>query len=345
MKLHQFGILFIILAAVYLLGISYKKQLVVDMKREYERMNQCLETAVDDSAGALLSSTTGRTIIYSKNEAVNRFYGSLYSSLGITDQPMMQARIQQCTPIFIVTDEDGFYVLYSQVEENEKYSSMKKCWSEKYYFVYEDEYFVYRFTFGSIVTIYDKHHLVEDKTNQSIITLDYHQVNTAPEYASFRTKHPSHFLLNEHRYQLIRQHTIMEVLEKKMKYYINQHNYVVKQCGIEYECFLPETDNALYAREVDQYSILVLFQGYPLKDEKHYFNRFDFVGAKMRQKNAYYLEKRKWYLCYHKVDCPLIQSGQVKVDYNNPIFSEEDAAKHGAYGCKKCLPQSIPEPE
>jgi hypothetical protein len=265
------------------------------------------------------------------------FFNSLYASMGITDNPEKQGLLNNYVPVIAVTYEDGYYIYFSEeLKGSDNYMYTNKRWSEKFPYYYEDDDFIYSFTLTDKLTIYDKKNLLDTTKEQTVFTLDYHELSTAEEYAAFRAKRPGSFLLKDEDFYLIRKGTIINCIEKSLSYYCNKHNKIAQQLNITYNFALPVVDDSEWVRSIDNPSIVVLFQGYPYGDgSTDTYNRFAISGSNIKKDIVYYLEQKSWYYVYHKEGCSeLSKDGLVFLD--EPYYTVSDCAKKGAYACPYC---------
>ncbi|MFW5669157.1 MAG: hypothetical protein ACOCM4_07935, partial [Acetivibrio ethanolgignens] len=80
-----------------------------------------------------------------------------------------------------------------------------------------------------------------------------------------------------------------EVLLENLEEIVKEHNVAVKRLGIQYRFFLPVIKDEEWYREIDQISMLVLFQGYPYGNHTiGYYNRMAIGGAEIKKKGYEY---------------------------------------------------------
>jgi hypothetical protein len=249
-------------------------------------------------------------------------------------------------PVITITEEDGFCVFYSdQYTGSDGYTYVTKRWSEKLPYYYEDNDFIYSFTLGDIVTLYDKNNILGGNSDQTVYTLDYHDIQTDSSFTSFRTLRSDSMLLYDTVFEEIRKSTIISCLEESMTYYTSQHNLIAGNYGITYNFSLPVMSDDEWASGIDDVSMFVVFQGYPygnLIGES--YNKVASAGAKVSKSNMYYIEQKGWYLIYHKETCSeLLKDGVILQD--EPYYDSLDCVKQGCYACPVCCPREINAPD
>lgn len=337
MKLYHYVIMFVIVAITIIVTIDIKTN---NLKAVIDNINQIdnnLDTAIDDAVTKLAEVDGNNNIIINKEAAINSFFLSLYTTFGVISDKDSQTKFNQYIPVVAITMEDGFYILYSdEYKDSNGYSCITKRWSEKIPYFYEDDDFIYGFTLGDIVTLYDKNNLLSGEDTQRLYRCDYHEIQTGYEFSAFRLTKPNSILLNDELFQEVRKNTIIQCIEDNMAYYTSRHNRIAKQFGITYNFSLPAIKNEEWAPFLDEVSMYVVFQGYPYGHQRgETYNRIASAGAKVSKKQAYYLEQKSWYLVYHRESCPELQGGGT-LFMDEPLYDIQSCCKRGAYACPLC---------
>lgn len=337
MKLYHFAILFLLIAFTLFVTADIKANQLSVISEDIEKLDEAFQKATDDGVKDLVEVSGMDHLIINKEKSVNDFLTSMYAALGITDNRDKQELLKRYIPVIGVTCEDGYYMYYTdEYVGSDGYYTITKRWSEKQPYYYEDEDFIYRFNLNDMVTLYDKHGLLDSTKQQLIFTLNYKELSSSSVYEEFRQKRPDSFLLNDETFYLVRREHIVHVLEQSLEYAINNHNSIAKQMGISYIFTMPVIDESEWVRSIDDPCLMVLFQGYPIRDQIHTYNRMVIAGAKVSKKDVYYLEQKDWYFLYHKSDCSEINSsGLVYLD--EPHDTVLECVEKGAFACKLCL--------
>lgn len=336
MKLYHYAIIFIVIALV-LYGIADMKvnQLTV-ISMEVERLDEVIEKAVDDGVSHLVELEGIEQISLNKDRSVEHFLKSMYAGFNVTDHPEQQEKINGYIPAIAVTAVDGFYIQYSDSFTGEDgYTYLSKRWSEKIPYSYEDDDFVYRFHLNDILTLYDKNGLLDETREQNVFTLNYKELSSSSVYDKFRGVRQGSFLLNEEQFHLIRKEQIIRIIERTMEIAINHHNMIARERGISYQFTLPTVDQSERVRSIETPGMIVMFQGYPIKDQLYTYNRMVVAGAKVSKKDVYYLEQKDWYYRYHLQDCEELKKDGI-YDLDHPYYSVYDCVKEGAFACSIC---------
>lgn len=344
MRLNHFTLVFVMIAIAVIVITDIRTNSLKAVIENKEQIDRNLDTAIDDGVSKLAQIDLNNNIIIDKEAAVNSFFMSLSSSFAILSDKESQEKLNLCIPVIVITMEDGFYVFFSdEYTGSDGYTYVAKRWSENYPFDYEDEDFIYRFTLGDVVKLYDKNNLFGGGAGQ-VYSLDYHDIQNEATYSDFRALRPSSFLLEDEAFGLARKGTIIARLEEAMAYYTNRHNIIAEQYGITYSFSLPAIKKGDWEPYLDNVSMLVVFQGYPYGNETgEFYNRFASAGAKISKRKTYYIEQKEWYLIYHRDGCPELSRSGI-VFWDEPYYDPLECVKQGCYQCPVCFQSGIYAP-
>lgn len=337
MKMYHFALVFIVIFITVMVPADLKLDNLKTVIESKEQIDRCIDTALDDAVSGLAETDSSNTITIDKEAATESFFLSLYSNFGLQSDKEGQEKLNMYIPVVVVTMEDGYYVFYSdEFTGSDGYTYVSKRWSEKLTYTYEDNDFIYGFTLGDAVTLYDKNLILGGADSQRVYSLDYHDLQTKSEYASYRAMRPDGIMLKDETFELVRKQVIIDSVEKTMTYYTSRHNHIAEQYGITYNFSLPAMREEDWAPYLDNVSMYVVFQGYPYGSEVgEFYNRIATAGAKISKSRAYYLEQKGWYLVYHREDCPeLLKESLVFLD--EPLYDIHSCARAGAYACPIC---------
>jgi len=341
MKLYHFILVFVILVIMTIIVCDIKTDEFKTVVKNRSQIDQNLKTAIDDGITMLVQVDDNNNLTVNKEAAMESFFMSLDSSFGVLSDVEQREKLNLYIPVAVVTMNDGYYVFYNdEYTGTDGMTYFTKHWSDKFPFYYEDEDFVYGFTLGDDITIYDKNGLLDATRVQTVFQMDYHEMVEKEEYTLFRNERPNSFLLSDEKFELIRKGTIVKCIEETMAYYISQHNHIAEQYGITYNFSLPMVKEQDLAPYLDDISMFIVFQGYPYGGEVgETYNRFNSAGAKVSKRRKYYVEQKGWYLIYHRENCPdLLKSGIILRE--EPFYDIESCVKEGCYACPYCFKQN-----
>ncbi len=345
MKSYHFALVFIAIFVVVLITTDIKTDNLKEVIENKDEINRNLETALDDGVTNLAEVDNSNNISINKENAVNSFFMSLYSSFGIFSDKESQEKMNLYIPVVIVTMEDGYYVFYSDEYiglDGKTYVS--KRWSEKLPYYYEDSDFIYSFSLGNLVTVYDKNEIIQSETFERIFSMDYHDFRENEDFTNYKISKPNSILLKDEAFELVRKGSIIRSIEEAMAYYTSRHNNIAAQYGITYNFSLPGNNDKEWVPYIDDVGMYVVFQGYPYGNQMgETYNRVASSGAKISKDKMYYMEQKGWYLIYHKASCPeLLKDGLILFD--EPYYDPKACIDLGSYQCNICIPNSVSAP-
>lgn len=342
MKIYHFALLFLLffMGAVIKTDISIGK--LKDIEIENNEITTSLSSATSDAVNYLSKTGSYGGGSINKNEVLNTFFASLYSSLGIISDKAAQAEVEMYIPVILLCDIDGYYVYYyDEYKSSDDNTYVERVWTEKMPYSYEDDNFIYRFTLTDMVYIYDENNVL--KQDDNVIMCEYSEFKNNPIYTEFRTRYCNNILLNDEHYELVRKESIINKLEEVMSYYTSRHNIIASRQGITYTFSFPTGRQDEWAEYINDVNILVVFQGYPYGPDRNYtYNKVASSTANIVKKDKYYVEERSWYKLAHRQGCEKITESSVLLD--ETFDTIEECAKLGAYSCE-CIEHGARVPE
>lgn len=314
MKLSNIGIIFVIVFLCLIVGVDTKEQLLVAITNQKLKIDQQIDNAVDDSISSLVEFDSTDVINLNKESAVEQFYKSLAANMGVLDNKTKRDLLKVYVPVILVTDLDGFYINYNVAD---KEGILRNVWTEKMPYSIEENGVVYSFFLG--------------EQRDYIRILDNGTMKEGT-WQELKNEYPNSELLKH--FDEYRRKVIINSIEEKMKFYINQHNRIASQYGITYNFSLPTISDDDWKRTIDDISMMVMFQGYQYGTSRTMvYNRYTIGGARVSKQNMYYIQQstdgRKY---YHKEDCELL------TDKSDVYTTKKEAAQQGAFACPICKP-------
>ena len=282
MKLSQYILLFLSIAAVFLGAADSGARILQAGITEKLMMDEYVGQAADDALKQLVIYDDGAGAVIEKEAVVDRFFLSLFSSLAILDDGAARAKLMQYIPVMAVTDYDGFYIRYAREKEGTDGVTLEYVWTDKQYYTVEDEWAACRFEKDNTVLLCDKTGILTGTVSKSV-RLDYRELSGSA-YERFQKAAGEHFLLSEEAFRAEKRNTITRKLEEQLRYYCTAHNRIARKLGIGYEFAFPDMDAAGGERAVPDIGLLIVFQGYPLKDAGGIpYERFLLSGAYIKK--------------------------------------------------------------
>ena len=284
MKLSQYTLLFLSIFLVFSGLADTKSEVLGAAINEKIRMDEYVGRAVDEALEKLIVYDGGGEVLIDKEEVVEEFFLSLESSLGILDDKQAKERLRQYFPVMVILDYDGFYIRYARELSGEQGIVIEYVWTEKQYYVREDELTACRFEEGGTILLIDKTGLITGEKG-TIRRMDYREL-AGEEYEAFQREEPGSFLLSDEAFLAEKRNTVTRLIEDRLQYYCTEHNKIAVRLGIGYEFYFPDLDASEENRAIPEIGLLAVFQGYPLKGTRGIpYERFVLSGAYLRKES------------------------------------------------------------
>lgn len=312
MKLSKYIILYCFLFCSLALPLFLKGRELAVYQAEKIRYLTAYDTAVDDALDVLLAVVDGEEYI-DKEKAVESLVRSLAASLGLPGSGAEAERLQLYIPAVMAVEPDGCSFYYHDIVQGSGGKELVHLWSEKIPFVYEEDGTIFALQLDGVLSFVDS-------------AGGYFRM----EYPQFQEDFPGYRLADSGIYQRVLSQVVVRTYQENLSYYINQHNYIARQYGIQYQFYLPYLDER-DSRLLDDVGLAVFFEGFPISTNKT-FDRYTFAGADVIKPEGYYFGEVGGAACYHFGSCHYaIQEGRI-------AWSKKEAAMAGAYPCPYCRP-------
>lgn len=271
--------------------------------------DEILTNATDDAALELIKTVTNdsieklgegnkinyQTMELNLDQALERFYRTLYLDLNIENDFGNQQAIKINIPIKIVTGYDGYYIDYWSMDGKEERWSDKKLYST-----------------------------IDNRNNLAIrFTLDDNvyvkNLSTGEEFLGKRedigAKYPGSCLTDEKTFNEIKGQVINQHIQQDLEYYTYEANVIAQRNGWKLRFNTPYWGN----RSITGISFIAFMQGYEIQGTIKY-NNFGYSTTKIVKNNSIY----GYIVNGHKLY-------SYEIAGNNPIYFENEieAAKNG----------------
>lgn len=310
----------ILLSFMVVIGVKSKSvSVMAQSKIKYENV---MDNAVDD---AFITTVEGidskNNVIVNKEQVAQNFLNSLCNGLGVLGNDDKEQLVKAYVPVMALVDYNGFYICsMDEYESQPDYYVTEHIWKSKKFYSYSTASYIYTFTLSDFVTIYDP---VRKKTYEGTYQdiMDTYNLSDPGVLDSADT------------FDKVRRNRIVTLITDNLKYYINKHNQIAKEFGINYYFTLPEIDQNTWYRTIDDISFLAFFQGMPVSSTGYIFNRFSISGARILKNDYYYVDEYstgpiKYY--HSDKNCSKVVGNPLTFD------SKKSAAKSGAFPCPDC---------
>ena len=344
MKLSHLSILFVAIFITVIVMTDIRTNNLTAVAEASNDMDFYVDQAMESAVKTLKQVDIDSIKTADLDRTANSFFSSVYASLGILSDPVAQERLQAYVPTVVITTDSGYYIMYrDEYLRSDGRVYITRRWTELIPYHYQDSDFIYRFTFGSNISLYDINNVFGSTGGERLYRTTIEELRTENSYSVFRSNFSGSFLLNQELYPQVRQQAVVNCLERDVSWYVSSHNEIASSYGITYRFGLPATDKSDWGQTIEGLGIIVVFQGMPLKEgSDRNYNRVAFSGAGIRKDNLFFIEQKSWYYVYHRAGCPLLE-GNLNIREEH-FYSVEECSRQGCYACKVCDPAGVNVP-
>lgn len=268
MKLSDLGIIFscVFLCFAIIWGINtVQLNCISNLNIRY---NQAVDNAVTDALYMFVELDDGENLQYNIEESKEQFFRTLGINLNM-NIGLEGDRLEEYVPILCYLLPEGFYIYHNEYNFDKSNKSVREYTvSELYNYYREDKDYEYCFMLSDEIWIRDKK------------TMEIYQGK--PEELSNYCN--IDFLNNRKEYETIKKTVIVESIVEQLKKYANKYNLHGKEFGIEYEFNIPDMNDGIWVRTIEEPGILAFVQGMPYGGNLGYFNKIAFGGARLYKK-------------------------------------------------------------
>lgn len=330
MRKGHWMIVFFIIAMVFVgnLWITKEKYQVAVMKKEM--IDTALKMAVDTSAKQMAQNYQNINVPDFLFETSNTFFHSLSSELHLYEEIEQKEELTFFVPALFVSETNGFYVNYLSESEKNGIRQLHRVWSECQPYMYDDEYFIYRFFLDDTIIIYQK------ETGEYIEST-VERIRTDEDLLTNFSMGKVFECIDS--YEEYKRNAIAESIRRALERTVQEHNRIAGQYGICAIYGIPSfLENFTPAMEYP--SFVAIFQGYPLVyDGTLMYSNASSSAAYITRIKQYIVEVpnrlSQPFAVFHKQTCENIgRYGEILLT----TYSMEIAMKeYGAYACPFCF--------
>lgn len=368
MKLEHYLIIFVIVLAAVFVGVEVKINSLETMDKRTSEFNETIDNAVDESLRSMLEVTDSFNHNINLESCSDTFFKAVYAGFGAMDSATGKEQLKMYVPVLLVTDEDGFYLMYHSNSQTGDYT--ETAWTPKmaYYYAgtlsgtsggtpvsfnYQISYTMNTFIKLSFKIVHtgglpdSKSYYFEDH-RESIIE-EYEKAGESAEnieaLKNFMTAATATGqFLSDSNFEKFRQSVMTYQITKKMNYWVNEHNKIARNYGISYNFSLPESSMDSVSRAIEDVSLLAIFQGFPYgKGTDDVYSRFSLSGSRMYKATRYVIVQEGSQLYYHRYNCKKLPKTaldgiDLPEDSYETASTRRECAQKGAYPCPDCNP-------
>lgn len=357
----------IVLAAVFL-GVGMKVNSLETMDKRAAEFNESIDNAVDDSLRSMLEVTDSFKHTINLEVCSDTFFKALYAGFGTMDSDTGKEQLKMYVPVLLVTDEDGFYIMYHSSSQTGDYTTT--AWTPKIAYCHSGSVsgslngspvqFNYNisYTMSTLIKLSIRVVKPDGSFSGGSYYFEGHRESIVEEYqaageaaaslevlsAFMSAAANSSGFLSDSNFEKFRQSVMTYQITKKMNYWVNEHNKLAKSYGISYNFSLPESSMDSVSRAIEDVSLLAIFQGFPYgKGTDDVYSRFALSGSRIYKATRYVIAKDGSVLYYHRYNCsklPKTTNGGINLpaDSYETVTTRRACAQKGAYPCPYCNP-------
>lgn len=364
MEMKHYLIVFSIIFIVFLARTSMKIDSLQILNQNTSHYNETIDNAVDDTLTSLLEMQDALDHNINLEVCSDTFFKSLFAGFGVSDSPMGKQTLQMYVPILLITDVEGFYVMYHSTSNDGTVST--RVWSQQFPYYGSG---ILQAPGGDVTATSVSYQMCFTMTDKIYLTLTSGGKNYYFDglYSTFLDENKEHegfsllkdfwtcaslsveekdsypnvpdemkkgwcFLAPE-SWSQFRQSTMIYQITRKMNYYVNGHNSIAKQFGVNYNFELPESSMDSFARTIEGVSMMAIFQGYPYgTGTGDTYSRFAVSGSRIYKGIKYPVTLDSGVQLYHREGC-VDAVGEIAA-----YSDRRDCAEAGAYPCPVCKP-------
>lgn len=281
-----------------------------------------LAAATHDAAKEIQEETTGNVSMPAASDrerVANTFFNSLKLDFGyITDEDMQKLHVY--VPVLAMIDSDGYYICFNQSYADDtghmaitESITPINTWTKK-----AGKYLV-RYYLGNQldVTVTGDSAKVYSGTYDAV----YEQLKESAEADALALLG----LTGEDKdFQETKRSVIIEDLQQKIEYYINQNNEFATEYTPSYRFTMPQTDQDDWTRLIENPTCIAFLQGVRVTNGTDYLNIYSIGGGEVKKQSVVGFTDSETSKTYH--------TDGVNKDSDGYVPSSKDAAKDAQDG-------------
>lgn len=327
MRFHDYIIFFITILMCLFVVFSFRSDVTAEANRTSILYKEYLEAACEAGIEEAVKTNNYHGGKLFNLETIKVAQDSIYKTLELNFDMRLgteENNFALTVPLICFIDKDGYYILHSQLYENERgYTELDAKLTNLYTWTVtsEDGAWTCRFNLDDTITLVDIY-------NNRIIQDVYYKA-----YEKAGRPYALSFLANYDSYIEEKNATIKFSLERDIAEFINNYNYAMKTYDKTYDVAIEAIFGTDWANAVENPTILAFMQGPDININTATIDVFTLTGTTIDEDSSYYIcIGTDGYPYYHKKGCDKINN--VIENYN----SIELCAKKGAFPCPDCKP-------
>jgi len=256
-----------------------------------------LASATTDAASEMASETKeANTLPYksSREKVVNTFFSSLAINFGYDTKEDM-TKLRMYVPVIAMIDTDGYYVAYNKdfmsadgVPSLESAITTINTWTAV------KPHLTVRYYLGNKVDITTNNGKFISDTYANVYS-EIKKLNKNGGYSLYQSELEALGFNDKDKFEHYRNETIIQDIQDKVEYYINNQNKVAAALQPEYIFEMPLTKTDDWVRVLENPTVIAFMQGVRISDSKRYLNIYSLGGGEVKRNKIIGFDSAKQY--------------------------------------------------
>ena len=255
-----------------------------------------LTSATTDAASEMVTEAKEAVVMpykSSRERVVNTFFSSLAVNFGY-DTGEDLTKLRMYVPVVCMIDTDGYYIAYNKdfitpdgVPSLESAITTINTWSNS------TAHIIIRYYLGNKVDVTFNDNKFFTGKYSEIYNEVLKQYGNSSVYV---TELKSLGFNDRYEFERIRNETIIQDIQDKVEYYINNQNKVAAALQPEYIFEMPLTKSDDWVRLLENPTVISFMQGIRISDTAKYLNIYSLGGGEVRRDRATHYNSAKQYV-------------------------------------------------
>ena len=243
-----------------------------------------LAAATHDAAKEIQSETTGNVsmpTVSDRERVANTFYNSLKLDFGYTTEEDMQ-KLHIYVPVLAMIDSDGYYICFNQQYADETgHMAVTESITPINTWTKQSGNYIARYYLGNNLDVTE----TGDTSQMYSGAYDfvYEQLKDSADADALASLGLTG---KEEDFQEAKRSVIIEDIQQKIEYYINQNNDFAAEYTPSYTFTMPQTDNDDWTRLIENPTCIAFLQGIRVTNGRDYLNIYSIGGGEVKKQTV-----------------------------------------------------------
>ncbi len=308
--MSKYVIIFMTLLASFFGVFSSQTDMQTAASIKNRQYTSYLASATTDAASEMAAETKeSNTLPYktSREKVVNTFFSSLAINFGYDTKEDM-TKLRMYVPVVAMIDTDGYYISYNKdFRSADGVPSLESAITTINTWTAVKPHLTVRYYLGNKVDITTNNGKFFSDTYTNVYN-EILKLNKYGGYAVYKSELEALGFNDKDKFEHLRNETIIQDIQDKVEYYINNQNKVAAALQPEYIFEMPLTKTDDWVRVLENPTVIAFMQGIRISDSKRYLNIYSLGGGEVRRNKIIGFDSAKQY----------------KYDSNGNLISEEN---------------------